>query len=89
MRHTHHLLARKWYFLSFALWKATHYYDLVFKGFRFLLNRVCPLVVILIVFMVSCVIPAVVLQSVSLSGIRGLFKPAVLLVYRVLLGTRG
>lgn len=48
-------------------------------------NMVCTLVVILIV---SRVIPAVVLQSVSLSEIRGLFKPTVLLVDGMLLRTR-
>lgn len=48
---------------------------------------VCSLVVILIVSMVSHATPAVVLQSVSLSG--SLFKPAVLLVDGVSLRTGG
>ncbi len=52
-------------------------------------NMVYSLVAILIVSMVSYVISAVVLQSVSLSEIRGLFKPAVILVDGVLLRTRG
>ncbi len=52
-------------------------------------NTVYSLVVILIVSMVSHVISAVVLQSLSLSEIRGLFKPAVILVDGVLLRTRG